>query len=440
MTWHVVCLAGPDDNFTPRLKPDDQVVTVPFNIEEHPDSFTTTVPDVLARYGIAIPTPASDFLNSAIGAYTADVRIPRRQGFDDWTRDIALHLSVQDMAGWDQGVGIFQQMLRFLTGDHWTIEVRRAPQSYEQPRGRAPREVRTIETDTACLFSGGLDSFIGALDLLEDVGRVALVGHHSAGAGATSRSQNNAIEVLREKYGEDLTPFLHFWVTPPKGVSRRSEPTTRGRSILFLALGVAVASGLGAGRLVVPENGPISLNIPLTNSRLGSFSTRTTHPYLMALLREFLTTIGIDIEVELPYRFLTKGEMIRQCKNLRLLKRSVASTMSCAHPQANRFAKKNPNLHCGYCVPCIIRRAAIRAVMSDPTDYAYEDLSEPLGGKRGSDFRAYKMALDRYRRKAPRLSDVLVAGPLQGSDAELREYLSVFNRGLDEVRRFLRRY
>lgn len=30
--------------------------------------------------------------------------------------------------------------------------------------------------------------------------------------------------------------------------------------------------------LLVPENGLIALNVPLDETRVGSFSTRTTHP------------------------------------------------------------------------------------------------------------------------------------------------------------------
>lgn len=47
------------------------------------------------------------------------------------------------------------------------------------------------------------------------------------------------------------------------------------------------------------------------------------------------------------------------------------------------------------------------------------------------------MALDRYEKDPPTLADVLVPGPLPGSDEELAAYLDVFRRGLDEVRSIL---
>ena len=438
MSWHVVCLAGPDDRFFPDLSPTDETLVVPLDTPGHPYSLRTTVPDVLAKHGLVPSTAAHDLLNAAIAAYAADVRIPRRDTFDGWTRDLVLHLPVRG-TGWSEGAEVLTKLLSFLTGDHWTVRVREASASYRPSPGKPPRGgARELEAGTACLFSGGLDSYVGAVDLLAGGDRVALVGHHSAGGGATSTSQKDALAALREEYSEEQMPFLQFWLSPPKGEERASEITTRGRSILFVGLGIAVADGLRAKRLIVPENGLISLNVPLTNSRLGSLSTRTTHPYLMELFRKLLAIVGVDVSIHLPYRFRTKGEMLGDCANPRLVGVGLDATMSCSHPGAARFAGKSPNVHCGYCVPCLIRRAATAASgRPDPTVYATEDLSRPLAGDRGSDLRALKIALDRYEKEPPTLADVLVPGPLPGSDVELDAYLGVFGRGLDEVRSLL---
>lgn len=438
MSWHIVCLAGPDDRFSPDLSPTDETLVVPLDIPGHPYSLRTTVPDVLATHGLVPSAAAHDLLNAAVAAYAADVRIPRRDAFDGWTRDLVLHLPVRG-AGWSEGAEVLTKLLSFLTGDHWTVRVREAPGSYRPSPGKPPRGgARELEAGTVCLFSGGLDSYVGAVDLLEEGDRVALVGHHSAGGGATSTSQKEALAALREGYSEEQTPFLQLWLSPPKGEERASEITTRGRSILFLGLGIAVADGLQAERLVVPENGLISLNVPLTNSRLGSLSTRTTHPYLMELFRKLLAIVGVGVGLHLPYRFRTKGEMLGGCANPGLVGTGLDATMSCSHPGAARFAGKSPNIHCGYCVPCLIRRAATAASgLPDPTVYGTEDLSRPLPGERGSDLRALRIALDRYEKEPPTLADVLVPGPLPGSDEELGAYLGVFGRGLDEVRSLL---
>ena len=72
----------------------------------------------------------------------------------------------------------------------------------------------------------------------------------------------------------------------------------------------------------------------------------------------------------IPYQFKTKGEMLGECADQRLLRRLVFNSTSCG-----RFMRFN-YVHCGRCVPCLIRRAAfLRWGNGDETDYYYEDLS-----------------------------------------------------------------
>lgn len=436
--WHVICLAGPTDTFAPVIPTDDLSLLVPINVSDHEANVSSSVPDVLAQYGLAPPPGSRDLMNAAIAAYTADVRVPRGTAYDSWTRDIVLYLPVEEVRGWQDGGRVFESLLSFLTGDHWQIKVRPMPNGYVIPVGRAPKTAIPLTTNIVTLFSGGLDSFIGAVDLLEQGDQVALVGHHSLGGGPTSSSQTRALNALVHAYPPERAPFLKMWVSPPKGKKRGSEITTRGRSIIFLGLGIIVASSLHNGILFIPENGLISLNVPLTDARLGSFSTRTTHPHLIGLLRTLLRHLKISINIELPYRFATKGEMIRQCKNQGALQHGLSATMSCAHPSAGRFGpERNPNQHCGRCLPCLIRRAAVNSIMADSTSYAQDDLSQPLTVAKGADLRAVKMALDRYIMTPPRITDALLAGPLPGSDQELSEYLAVLRRGFEEIRRLL---
>ena len=84
----------------------------------------------------------------------------------------------------------------------------------------------------------------------------------------------------------------------------------RSRSLLYLALGLAAAAGFGAATpLIIPENGWISLNPPLTANRLGSCSTRTTHPYFLEQLTGLWRAAGLANPLVNPYQGLTKGEI-----------------------------------------------------------------------------------------------------------------------------------
>lgn len=95
--------------------------------------------------------------------------------------------------------------------------------------------------------------------------------------------------------------------------------------------------------------------------------------------------------------------------------------------------------HCGYCVPCIIRRASMTAAGLSDAPYNVNVRSRPpkADTESGRDLRAFKMAVARLDGAPARqaLLDVLSTGPLPPEDAS--EYASVYRRGMAEVGAFL---
>jgi hypothetical protein len=210
-------------------------------------------------------------------------------------------------------------------------------------------------------------------------------------------------------------------------------------------LGLAVANALGDDiELIIPENGLISLNIPLTQTRLSSHSTRTTHPYYFSKFRAIASTLGINNPIINPYRFRTKGEMMSQCRNKLFLQNIYSESISCSHPDNSRRVKgSRPGIQCGYCVPCIIRQAAEKAAGVSQTRYAHQIKYNPPSYKKrkGRDLRAFKMAIEEIKSLAPHsmVLRLLKSGPLPFMDGqELNEYVGVYKRGMEEVSNFLR--
>jgi hypothetical protein len=431
MTWHVITRIGEGDTFEPGIGGEEPRILV--GLRRRGDS-SALGPDVLrtitGNAGAMPSDAATDFLTIAQAAFAADLRIPRDIGLDRWTRGIRMHVPVADVGLWSGLAPTVTALLGFLTGDEWAIEFRQ----------RVPLEVPAIgssppTTKTVCLFSGGLDSLVAGIDLLSQGSPVALVGHY--GAGLTNAIQQRVLAPLGAKFGATLREF-RFYVQPPKEHSA-GEPTMRSRSILFLALGIAVASALKAERLVVGENGPISLNVPLTLTRIGSHSTRTTHPHVLAILREILSATGLEIRVELPYRFQTKGEMLVATADPALLAATASLTMSCSHPEVGRYLGTTPGNHCGYCVPCIIRRAALmRAGLPNDT-YDVDILSRRprRDSETSADLRAFEMAIARFRATSGsgQVAAVMSTGPLPGD--EVARYADVYARGMQEVESLL---
>ena len=242
--------------------------------------------------------------------YAADTRISGRRSPENfWTREIRLNVPVSAPDRWTRARGILIKLLDFLTGDRWSIDFRDRPEASKALSPPAPARLLGPPFDTVALFSGGLDSLIGAIDALEAGGRPLLVSH--AGEGAVSKSQDDCFDLLKAKYPDRSLERLRVWMSFPKGFidGVGSENTTRGRSFLFFALGAFAGTGLdGPFTLNVPENGLIALNVPLDPLRLGALSTRTTHPYYIARWNELLSAVGISGTIVNPYWNRTKGE------------------------------------------------------------------------------------------------------------------------------------
>jgi len=431
--WNVIAQIG-DDGYQPPLDANELrfVATIDKPGDNH--GVAHGLLSGVFKAGLHPSNAAIDLLHVAAIAYTADLRIWRGYTPEDpWPRDISIHIPVTDVALWTAAGPTLIELLSFLTGDEWTVNFRSRVPVPEPTFGKPPNAA----PDVVCLFSGGLDSFVGAIDLLADSHRLALVGHY----GHTQREQVAAYEALKPSYEKQVLPLWFFLVPPRASAEQIVESTMRARSLLFLALGTCVASALPSGTaLYVPENGLISLNIPLTFGRIGTHSTRTTHPHTIHLYRKLLDALGIQVALKTPYRFATKGEMLKNCKDQDTLKSGIHSTMSCSRPQAGRFHKRPVGQHCGYCVPCIIRRACMYSVGLDDEPRVMDVLSSSIKPNEaaGYDKRAFLMAIARAKEMSPLeiTSELMSAGPIDV--AELDGLTSVFKRGLDEVERFLR--
>lgn len=381
----------------------------------------------------------TEFLNAAVSVYTADQLVSRDQhGFQNWSRYLKLYLPVVNLDKWKHAKEDFQSALNFLTGDHWELFLR--------SRQSGPHTPKKSESDTniskVSLLSGGLDSFIGVTDLLASGHDIAVVGHHKS-QGFENMTQTRIINLLTSEFKDRKIEQFLFNAQPVQLNNKYGkEPSSRSRSILFIALGITVANSFGNDiPLYIPENGLISLNIPLTFSRIGSSSTRTTHPHFLMLLRNVLDNLGIDNKIINPYQYCTKGEMIRDTKGPDFIKKHFNESVSCAHPNSKNVNVKRKNStnqkNCGYCTPCIIRRAALKfADLDDDKYYVYEMNESQLPHKDdiGRDYRAFKMAIARLKKDKPKLSlHVLRSGPLPNKKDDLLKYVGVYERGMKEV-------
>jgi 7-cyano-7-deazaguanine synthase in queuosine biosynthesis len=368
----------------------------------------------------------SAFLLAALGAWAADKFSSRSAAPDAWTRQITLNLPVS--FDWLPLAPRLARLLNFLTGDDWTLKLREASLDLGF-KGECPPAWRP---DGVMLFSGGLDSLVGALDFLEAGQRLLLVSHYDFGQLAAI--QQGLVAALLRHYGLSRVHHLGIRVQFPQA----PELSMRSRSLLYLALGLAAAASFGgATPLIIPENGWISLNCPLTLNRLGSCSTRTTHPYFLEQLTDLWQEVGLVNPLVNPYKNFTKGEVVRRCRNQDLLKQLFGESVSCARPVVSRWQGGAAG-SCGYCYPCLMRRAALHAAGWDRgEDYHRDVFAEPeaLAHRvRGRDLRAVLLAVKTWEEAPEELEARLMLGSApEAFTGRLAAAGQVLDRGFREI-------
>jgi 7-cyano-7-deazaguanine synthase in queuosine biosynthesis len=292
-----------------------------------------------------------------------------------------------------------------------------------------------FQADTVALFSGGLDSLAGAIDLMAaSSSRVLLVGHYDS--PGPRKAQATLAGMIKQRYPGRLD-IVHVRVAHRP--SKAAEETLRSRSLVFLALGLFAAQGFGPNvPLHMFENGLIALNVPLTPSRQGSCSTRTMHPYYLRLLRGLIPRLGIDNSIRNPYELKTKGECVSACSDAALLLELADGSVSCSHASRRQDWVRKSATNCGYCVPCLFRRAAMyRAGCDSGLKYGIDVLADEMTVDDPRESANDLRALVDFLRHTPTHSSlrkkIVAIAPVD----DLEAHVSMACRGFAEVKQWL---
>ncbi len=367
------------------------------------------------------PSPrAWDFCSIALAVVAADEAVTRSKSPNGWTREIDLTVSVSEPDFWADQAHSLETALRFLTDDLWTVGFVRGDPPYAPLRRPSSRK-----EDCVCLLSGGMDSLIGAIDAVAAGRRPLLVSQKAKGDSADQKRFAERIS------NGTLHLQLNHHARPP-GTSERSQ---RARSIVFLGFGALAASCLdrvrdgGTADLLVPENGFISQNVPLTPLRIGAHSTRTTHPFVLRTVQSVIDQAGLNVRIHNPYEHATKGEMLVGCSDQNLVADLIWDSTSCGRYSRTGFQ------HCGRCVPCQVRRAAVLAWgQTDATTkgYKYDPLGQADAKHAGfDDVRSVSMAIDVVARRG---IDALIGGAMNSEQlGDVAPYREVIRRGIAEL-------
>lgn len=414
-----------------------------FNTHPHDSSKHSRVSGSLLKrvreLGINVDADAIDLITIASAVTAAETFERRGDAADAWSRIMHLHIPVIAESLWNMLSDRLSSILNFLTGDQWKFTFTKTTLQMPTPIVSSKSKTRLNSLkglNSVCLFSGGLDSAVGAIDILNGKSKYKplLLSHAYRGDGV---KQENIKKLLKSQYGELSYSFSPSLMSRLKG---KTDVTMRGRSFNFLAMAVLGISALrnanddnSISTIIVPENGYISINPPLTRRRIGSHSTRTTHPYFLNRLEGLLKDAGFNVKFVNPYRFKTKGEMLANCVDQTAIAKAVPLSVSCSH-----WHRKH--MQCGHCVPCLIRRASVHhAGFMVDAPYVSQNLKFVHKEKdTRDDLHAVQTAIIRLKGSKDYKGWIRQSGSLPDDQATRKKLESTIKRGLKEVETFLK--
>lgn len=394
-------------------------------------SFDSTFGPELGGLG-SVLEPNIEFVRIAAAVYLADRSTLRSGSGSNWSqREIQVSVPVFNIARWEAVRDELVSLLNFLTGDSWALKFVKSPKLNE--------EKATFQTGAkrVVLLSGGADSAVGALMSRAELKNESHILVSHVGSKNMAPIQKSVVKAIEESI--QGSQQIHIQInfrrhSESNGAKFKNEFSSRSRSLLFLAFGLAVASREKI-QLWIPENGYASLSMPLGPERRGSLSTRTTHPYFLKTLVKILEKAGAHADLTNPFEELTKGEMFTKVASL--LGKEKASellsiTHSCAHTGQKSFGV-SATQQCGVCFGCVVRRASFNAAnLTDHTKYV--DGSKDPRIQAWLTQKSIARAVQDFANKGIRTKDVAsMRLPVEFSASQAHE---LCKRGLVELKNF----
>ena len=303
---------------------------------------------------------AIDLLRIASYVYIGDCQISRgglKDPFDEqWNKSLHFYIPVLNPEFWNQKTikENLQDTLSFLVGHKYDFDF----SSLSKKDRKLFLDVinkKTISREPVeciSMFSGGIDSLLSTVQLLEKKLHPLLLTHEATAKLGHYRS--SLVEELNKSYNKRLT----HWEIPISNHNQSAkENTQRSRGFLYAVIGLCYARCLGLKNVFLSDNGIVSFNLKHSAQNIGTLITRSTNPRFI----EFVNSLSSAIwgnrdapEVENSLLWYTKADVIKELKDLHKANWLSLST-SCA---ATMFINK-AEPYCGVCSQCVDRRFAV---------------------------------------------------------------------------------
>ena len=339
------------------------------------NNFVTSIYKLGDRY--------KDLLEIAGYVFAADRESYRGKDDDleyhSWSRSFHIYIKVRDYNFWikPEIQELLEQTLCFMSGDHaYKFTFYKAEADY--PTNIFDNEKFVIDTPDnlkVALFSGGVDSLAGIIEMLETTNSEICLVSHQTGQPIVIRTQQKLYETFNSLYPSRCK---HYKFQCGLSHTKSKDETQRTRSFLYTSTAFALAKTYKQNCIYVYENGITSLNFAETQDLMNGRTSRTTHPKTIGLLEKLFSKIAEEpFKINNPYLFKTKTDVVEIIKKYN--KQGLFdSSVSC-----NTTRKSKEGLtHCGICSQCIDRRFAVYAANVENYDsngfYLFDFLQDDL--------------------------------------------------------------
>jgi len=335
------------------------------------------LPHLIKQVNCHFPPRIKDLLEIAGYIYAADRMTkrgnPSQVEYHSWSREFQFFIKVRDHKFWNKKsiAKNLSKLLTFVSGDlsyNFTFLEGGKDAGQGNIFDNENISLDKKENTAIALFSGGLDSLSGALELLNTTDLNLILISHQSNNFMVTKIQKDIFNLLDKDFPGRLQRFPF---TCSLHGERAVEETQRTRIFLYTVIAYSLMSLADEKSIYVFENGITSINFPKRQDMMNARSSRTTHPQTIYLLEQFFTSISsTPVKVSHPFFTFTKTDVFEKIKKYGKLN-YLNSTITCTKT-FNVSKKESPAVHCGECSQCIDRRFASFSSSVENYDVIYD--------------------------------------------------------------------
>ncbi len=335
------------------------------------------LPHFIHTLNCFFPDRIKDLLEIAGYVYAADRMIGRGSNdsleYHSWSRTLDFFIKVRDADFWSEPEisRSLSEALTFVSGD-MSYSFKFLPGGGDVGQkslyDHESFSLNKKENSIIGLFSGGLDSLAGALEILTQTDKNLILVSHRSNSTGVSKIQKGIFKSLSQDFPGRIQYFPFFCNLHGE---RAIEETQRTRIFLYTAIAYSLSTLASEKDIYVFENGVTSLNFSKRADLINARASRTTHPKTLRLLEEFYSLVGGELRpIVHPFLYNTKTDIFNKIKIADKVS-YINSTISCTKTFL-RFENNTQATHCGGCSQCVDRRLAAFAAGLQDFDAIYD--------------------------------------------------------------------